>query len=275
MSGAATIAKPPFVGSPLCASHERCHVCRTSADFRATVAQHFDSPAEFACPEGITVEKAAEMRRQQIEARAKQEPPLPPMLQRAGNLAKAGGRVLRAVIDGAEVAISEEAFILRMAACVHCPSGQYRPSDQSCAECGCPVRRKALLATEDCKLGYWHGKVKVLPGSAVLIVPTPKPPVKVLTPNLWLDLKDSLLAILPRDFAGAIALRQYEVEAAKPAGCTGCHRRRLQAAALRAGMTDVDKLPADVLAQLQVLLVDYHLVLDSQNPRPLPAALRL
>lgn len=82
-------------------------------------------------------------------APAPSEPPKPSLLRRAVNLTKA---VARDVAAGMPRRTEEEQARI-LAICRECD--QFRPSDQTCARCGCPIARKSPLARERCPLGRW------------------------------------------------------------------------------------------------------------------------
>ncbi len=78
-----------------------------------------------------------------------EEPALPSLLTRAANLTQA---VARDVAAGMPRRTGEEIAAI-MAACRACQF--WRESDGSCAQCGCPLKRKAPMAMENCPIGKW------------------------------------------------------------------------------------------------------------------------
>ena len=73
--------------------------------------------------------------------------PLPATLEMAENLAIAAGKYIAA--KGAKV--TDEQLKERLEICTMC---RHR-NGQRCAECGCPLERKAPAKSEDCRLGLW------------------------------------------------------------------------------------------------------------------------
>lgn len=80
------------------------------------------------------------------------EPPLPPMMAMAGNLAAATARD----VTHGFARLDAPAVAARLAICHACP--EYRPSDGRCAKCGCFLMdAKADRPHEHCPLGKWPG----------------------------------------------------------------------------------------------------------------------
>jgi predicted O-methyltransferase YrrM len=73
--------------------------------------------------------------------------PLPETTEQVGNFLKAAGRYI--LNKGAKV--SGEQLQERLETCLMC---RHR-NGQRCAECGCPIARKAPQIGEDCRLGLW------------------------------------------------------------------------------------------------------------------------
>src|SRR4051812_25487208 len=72
--------------------------------------------------------------------------PLPHLFERAGNLAKAGGRVAKAIVTRKKVRVSKEEKERRLAICHACEWFQAN----TCMKCGCVAKWKTKLATEHC-----------------------------------------------------------------------------------------------------------------------------
>lgn len=77
------------------------------------------------------------------------EPPLPSLPRRAANFA---GALARDVAAGRPRRTDEERAAI-LAICRGCM--MFRPSDESCAQCGCAIPRKSALAREHCPRGLW------------------------------------------------------------------------------------------------------------------------
>lgn len=88
--------------------------------------------------------------------------PLPPNMEMAGNFLEAAGRFI--VNKGGKV--TEDQLKERLEACVMC---RHR-NGQRCAECGCPLARKAPQIGEDCRLGLWP-KLNVIEAPAIPATP--------------------------------------------------------------------------------------------------------
>ena len=75
------------------------------------------------------------------------------------NLANAAGRAAIAAVKRAPVLRSKEAAEGLLAICQACPGGWFDKASARCLHkaCGCPVRRKARVATETCPGGFWPG----------------------------------------------------------------------------------------------------------------------
>ena len=76
----------------------------------------------------------------------------PGLLQQAGNLAGAVGRVVSAVVHGEKIRVSPEERDRRWALCMTCPN----LVNDRCKLCGCSFRAKIELATERCPIGKWE-----------------------------------------------------------------------------------------------------------------------
>ncbi len=71
--------------------------------------------------------------------------------RKAGNLARAGGRVFKAAVKREEIVVSTEEKERRLAICQSCNFFDGR----SCEKCGCVARWKTKLATESCPIQKW------------------------------------------------------------------------------------------------------------------------
>jgi hypothetical protein len=70
------------------------------------------------------------------------------LAQKAKNLARAGGRVVKAVVKGRRVVVSDEERDSRLEICQGCEFF----SGMTCLKCGCIALFKSRLATEHCPL---------------------------------------------------------------------------------------------------------------------------
>lgn len=77
-------------------------------------------------------------------------PPMPPLLQQAGNLA----RSLAAHVAAGLPKAADDALAARLAACAGCDR---RTPEGRCSACGCVLSLKASWAGESCPLGRWPG----------------------------------------------------------------------------------------------------------------------
>lgn len=80
------------------------------------------------------------------------DPSPPPITTQLLNVGAAAARVVTASLTGQPVYASEEIAAARLAVCEPCDQ---RLGDGRCAGCGCWIKAKASLATEDCPLGKW------------------------------------------------------------------------------------------------------------------------
>jgi len=96
----------------------------------------------------ITPEALAELR----AIYRPKEPPLPSLPKRAINLAKQSAAEAKAVINGVP-AIDPEEAAARIAICRGCD--HWRPSDETCSLCGCPMLKKAPWRSAVCPVGKW------------------------------------------------------------------------------------------------------------------------
>ena len=251
------VEKLLFTDSPFCRSRVACVECLSGPQFRAAMAKNMKMPddkLDFKCPHDMTMEKAQEARTLNIAAEA----PLPSLFERASNAAKASGRVVKAVIKGITVEVDRPVYLARLTQCFSCPSKQFRASDENCADCGCPVREKAALATEVCKMGYWRPRS----------VSAFEPDSRVLTANLLIIRKAELLKLLPAEGPTALAIRKVDEDSAKE-GCSGCQKRKLQAEAMGAFVKEIPALAPEMRAALRKMFADYDRILDGPTPRPL------
>lgn len=87
---------------------------------------------------------------------------MPTTAQMARNATAAAGRVVRAVVTGAPVKVSNKTYFARLEICRGCDQVIKWKHDESflrCRKCGCWLNgnyiAKAKLATEACPLGKW------------------------------------------------------------------------------------------------------------------------
>lgn len=87
----------------------------------------------------------------------------PGAVRRVLNAAKAAARVARAVCRREPVLVSDEAYAERLAVCETNTCGKYRAADKVCTAkgCGCFLKTKARLATEDCPMDLWPKNIAV------------------------------------------------------------------------------------------------------------------
>lgn len=79
----------------------------------------------------------------------------PPLLEQAGNVLAAAGRVLGAVARGEAVMAPADVVAARRAICLPCEHNGHRESGGiRCMKCGC-TGLKLDLATEACPVGKW------------------------------------------------------------------------------------------------------------------------
>lgn len=74
---------------------------------------------------------------------------------RLGNAAQAVARVTAAVARGEAVLVDRDEKQTRRAVCGLCPANV----GGRCADCGCWIRAKSLLATEDCPRALWPARI--------------------------------------------------------------------------------------------------------------------
>ena len=104
-------------------------------------------------PPDRVVEEAQRERRRPMPAKQ-----LPPWSTQVKNAAGAVGRVIKAVSTGKEVKVPEEKMLARQAICDDCPEStpaELPVKDRRCAQCGCFLSKKTMLATEKCPMGKW------------------------------------------------------------------------------------------------------------------------
>lgn len=89
------------------------------------------------------------------------DPPPPPMLSRAGNLARSIATVVRSAARGKPIFVSEEERDRRRGICSGEPGGdpcpRYNVKRGVCTHpaCGCYMRLKPWLAALECAEGRW------------------------------------------------------------------------------------------------------------------------
>lgn len=81
-----------------------------------------------------------------------QEKPLPSLMTRGINIAKAGARAGAALITGNTVIAPAAVVTTRRNICNACPE---KDQTNICRECGCFLAKKQQLLTENCPLGKW------------------------------------------------------------------------------------------------------------------------
>lgn len=84
------------------------------------------------------------------------EPPLPPLHVRAANLARQSAQEAMAIARGVPVPDATE-IERRVSICQSNQCGMWRASDETCAACGCPMRRKTPWRSAVCPIGLWGG----------------------------------------------------------------------------------------------------------------------
>lgn len=80
---------------------------------------------------------------------------LPPVSVQAGNAAAAVARVMRAWAKGEATLVDRDEKQTRREVCGLCPENR----GGRCQACGCWIRAKTLLATEDCPRGLWPARL--------------------------------------------------------------------------------------------------------------------
>jgi len=251
-----------FTDTPHCKMRVHCVACLAPDKlFRQSMGQSFKFPddnIDFVCPGGINPEEAKRLQ----NLRQASEAPLPSMIERASNLAKASGRRFKAMVGNQEIDVERAVYLSRLAQCFSCPSKQFRPSDQTCADCGCPVRNKAAWATEMCKLGYWQIRVSREPFDEL-----------VLTPNILMEDKDKLLAAVPSESKVANAIKVYDAEVSKPDGCSGCRKRQLQAEVAAAFIEELPGYGEETKVKIKALFPRFERISDNKGVHPLAGPL--
>ena len=84
-----------------------------------------------------------------------EEPPkeLPGLVNMAKSLAGTAGDVLKGVVAGQGMLVTQETYDERMAICETCPL--FRKEDKRCTECGCYMEAKARLKKAKCPIDKW------------------------------------------------------------------------------------------------------------------------
>lgn len=80
---------------------------------------------------------------------------LPPVAVQAGNAARAVARVMAAGARGEAALVGRDEKQTRREVCGLCPANV----GGRCADCGCWIRAKSLLATEDCPRALWPARI--------------------------------------------------------------------------------------------------------------------
>jgi len=82
-----------------------------------------------------------------------QEPEMPSLLEQAQNAAKAAGRFVQAGVSGNKLLVGDQEKERRLTICKGCEF--FNKSRVRCAKCGCSLKIKLKLITEDCPDGRW------------------------------------------------------------------------------------------------------------------------
>ena len=80
---------------------------------------------------------------------------LPPFLEQVTNLAAAGRDVVLGFLKSGKIKTSSEMFKDRMEVCLGCDK---LTDDFRCSQCGCFIKAKAQLLSQDCPLRKWPHK---------------------------------------------------------------------------------------------------------------------
>jgi hypothetical protein len=84
-----------------------------------------------------------------------EQPELPPLLEQVTNLALAGRDVVLGFLKSGKIKASSEMMKDRMEVCLACDK---LTDDFRCSQCGCFIKAKAGLLTQDCPLRKWPHK---------------------------------------------------------------------------------------------------------------------
>ena len=77
----------------------------------------------------------------------------PPIVEQAGNVMGAIGRVVGAVARGHAVRVDQAERDRRMGVCLVCP--HFDGPSNRCRKCGCTLAVKPWMKTEVCPIGSW------------------------------------------------------------------------------------------------------------------------
>lgn len=126
------------------------------------------------------------------------------------NARLAAGRVLTRAMQGGRLGVSSVETERRLKICGSCE--RFR-TDGFCAECGCYIRLKATMATENCPLNKW-----------TIVAPEKTHQPRILLGEQLFDKELELRAIVPPEHSLAQTFNRFHVEAQK-GGCGSCRRR--------------------------------------------------
>ena len=172
------------------------------------------------------------------------EPAPPPFNVRLHNARLAAGRVLTRAMHGGHFGVSSIETDRRLKVCDTC--ARLRHSDWVCTNpaCGCFVKVKARLATEQCPENRW----------VVLAAERPSSPI-LLSGERLLDKELELRAIVPTDHFISQTFNRFREEELK-GGCHSCRRKaygRTLAAAMLEFLRSAD---AATVNRVRVLFPD-------------------
>jgi hypothetical protein len=140
------------------------------------------------------------------------EPALPPLTERINNARQAAQRVITRTLRGDPVGAERDEIDKRLAICRSCEF--YRTSDGACAKCGCFIKLKARLATEECPIDRWGAQA-----------PEPGEEQVVLDGAAVLDAELEVRDVIPPQNQLVQLLNRFHVEN-QQGGCRGCRRKR-------------------------------------------------
>jgi len=192
------------------------------------------------------------------------EPSKPGVARQIANATKAAARVTRNAVTGRQVLVSGPVRTQRLQVCTKCPSGKFRTSDQTCADCGCPVRRKSRYASETCPFGHW---------------PTTEEPAKavatfrksVLTAAVLVENEVALLEVMGSRSTLAAAFDGYHTTVNK-AACTGCARNAAGRVLMSAFVDSIKHTDDEARRALAEMLSTYTII-QGQAKSSLPELL--
>ncbi len=94
-------------------------------------------------PAALTEERKA-------SRRSKQQ--LPTLSKNVSNIARAAGRVVKAIVTHKSIRVSDEEKERRLSICRDC---EFYTANGRCEKCGCFIRFKTRLETEHCPIEKW------------------------------------------------------------------------------------------------------------------------